>query len=74
MEPWESFGKVLVLTGVLLLVLGGLMLLAGKVPGVGRLPGDIYYQRGNFTFYFPLVTCILLSIILSVVLSLFLRR
>jgi hypothetical protein len=74
MELWQSFGKVLVITGVLLLVLGGLMLLAGKVPGVGRLPGDIYYQRGNFTFYFPLATCILLSIILSIVLSLFLRR
>ncbi|MEW6191778.1 MAG: DUF2905 domain-containing protein [Bacillota bacterium] len=74
MELWQSFGKVLVITGVLLLVLGGLMLLAGKVPGVGRLPGDIYYQRGNFTFYFPLATCILLSIILSIVLSLFFRR
>ncbi|MEW6770688.1 MAG: DUF2905 domain-containing protein [Bacillota bacterium] len=74
MELWQSFGKVLVITGILLLVLGGLMLLAGKIPGVGRLPGDIYYQRGNFTFYFPLATCILLSIILSIILSLFFRR
>ena len=74
MELWQGFGKMLLLIGATLMVLGGLILLLGKIPGVGRLPGDIYFHRGNFTFYFPLATCILLSIVLSIVLSLLLRR
>ena len=44
-----------------------------RIPGLGRLPGDIVYRKGNFTFYFPLVTCLLLSVILSLLLSLFRR-
>ena len=55
-------------------ILGGILLLAGKIPGIGRLPGDIFVQKGNFTFYFPLVTSILLSLLLSVILNLFFRR
>ena len=47
---------------------------SGKVPWIGRLPGDIYIERGNFRFYFPLATSILLSIVLTVILSLFWRR
>ena len=65
--------------GRLLIVLGGVLLLAGIALtafgriGLGRLPGDIVYRRGNFTFYFPLVTSILLSLILSLLLWLFRR-
>ncbi len=50
------------------------MLVAGRVPFLGRLPGDIAVQRGNWSFYFPLATSILLSLVLTVVLNLFARR
>jgi hypothetical protein len=46
----------------------------GKVPGIGRLPGDIYFRRGSFTFYFPLMTCLLLSLFLTLVFTIFGRR
>lgn len=74
MEVFQMFGKMLIVMGLLILLVGALLLLGGKIPGIGRLPGDILIQRGNFTFYFPVVTAILLSIILSVVLNLFFRR
>lgn len=73
MEPWQSLGRMLLLFGVLLIAAGGLLLLAGKLPGVGRLPGDILVRKGNFTFYFPLVTCIILSIVLTLLLNLLFR-
>ncbi|AEG60624.1 DUF2905 domain-containing protein [Desulforamulus ruminis] len=66
--------KMLIFFGLMLVILGGILLLAGKIPGLGRLPGDIFVQKGNFTFYFPLVTSILLSLLLTVILNLFLRR
>lgn len=56
------------------MVLGAIIWLGGKAPGIGKLPGDIIIKRGNFTFYFPLATSILLSVILSVILALFRRR
>jgi hypothetical protein len=69
----SDLGRVLILVGGLLLVLGLILTFSGKVPGLGRLPGDIVYRKGSFTFYFPLVTSILLSLVLTLVLSL-LRR
>jgi hypothetical protein len=64
-------GKFLMAAGLLLFVIG-LIFWSGFGRGwLGRLPGDIHYQRGNFSFYFPLVTCILASIILSLLLRLF---
>ncbi|PYQ50911.1 MAG: DUF2905 domain-containing protein [Acidobacteria bacterium] len=65
-------GRTLVVVGAVLLVVGLLMSLGAKVP-LGRLPGDIVYRRGSFTFYFPLVTCILVSLVLTAIFSL-LRR
>jgi hypothetical protein len=65
------FGLVMVLLGLALLVAGNL---SGKVPWLGRLPGDIYIQRGSWTFYFPLATCLLVSILLTLLFSLFGRR
>ena len=59
--------------GILIALGGAAIWVFGLVPGVGRLPGDIYVRRGNFTFYFPIATCIILSIIATVVLSLMRR-
>ncbi|GAW92711.1 hypothetical protein DEFDS_1432 [Calderihabitans maritimus] len=60
--------------GIFAVIIGLFMLGMGKVFNIGRLPGDIYYQKGNFTFYFPLASSILLSIILTIILNLLLRR
>jgi hypothetical protein len=65
---------MLILFGVVLALLGGLLLLAGKIPFLGRLPGDIVIRRENWSFYFPLTTSILLSLVLSLLLYLFGRR
>ena len=76
MNDLSPIAKMLILMGLFLVVLGGILLLASKLPhlGVGRLPGDIYIKRGNFTFYFPIVTCIIVSIMLTLLLNLFFRR
>jgi hypothetical protein len=60
-----EMGRLLLVLGALLFVLGLVLTFAGRVPLVGRLPGDIVYRRGNFTFYFPLATSILLSLLLT---------
>jgi len=71
-------GRMLVLLGVVLVVVGGVLWLGGavggKLPFLGRLPGDIHVERGNWSFYFPLTTSILLSIVLTLVLALLSRR
>lgn len=61
----SSMGKTLILIGLLLVVIGLLLTFAGKVPWLGKMPGDIVVKRENFTFYFPLATSIIISIILS---------
>jgi hypothetical protein len=70
--------KMLLLFGSLMVLLGLLLLagahFSGKVPWLGRLPGDIHIERGNWTFYFPLVTCLVVSIVLTLLFSLFGRR
>lgn len=70
----NSVGKVLMIFGAILFVLGGLFLLGGKIPWAGRLPGDIYVQKKNFIFFFPIATSILLSLVLSAILLLLRRR
>lgn len=69
----SDLGRTLIFFGLLLLVLGLVLSLAGKVPWIGHLPGDITIQRGRFTFYFPITTCILISVIVSLVLYFFRR-
>lgn len=72
----EDLGRMLLLFGVLLAVIGGAILLIGKVPGLGglgRLPGDITIQRDGFSCFFPLATSILLSIVLTILLNVILR-
>jgi hypothetical protein len=68
-----EIGKLLVIFGVLLVVVGVLLWSGFGAGWLGRLPGDIRVQRGNFSFYFPIVTCIILSIVLSLLFALFRR-
>jgi hypothetical protein len=63
-----SLGKSLIVVGLIIAAIGVLLTLAGRIPWIGRLPGDIYVKRENFTFYFPLATSIIISIILSFIL------
>jgi membrane protein implicated in regulation of membrane protease activity len=74
MIPFNGLGKLLILVGGILIIMGTIMVFAGKIPWLGRLPGDIYVERPNFTFFFPLTTSILVSVILSLVLYLLSRR
>ncbi len=74
MMEFTNVGKLLILVGGILIIVGAVLMLAGKIPWLGRLPGDIYIQRPNFTFYFPLTTSILISIVLSLVLYWLSRR
>jgi hypothetical protein len=74
MMPLSGVGKLLIVLGGLLTVVGAAIVLIGKIPWLGRLPGDIYIERRNFTFVFPLATSLLLSVILSLVLYLFSKR
>jgi hypothetical protein len=74
MMPFNSFGKLLILLGGILILVGAAMILLGKIPWLGRLPGDIYIERRNFTFFFPLTTSILISVMLSLVLYFLSRR
>jgi len=60
------FGKILLVAGLILAGIGLLLMLSGRIGWIGRLPGDIIIKRENFTFYFPLVTCILISVVLTV--------
>ena len=65
---------MILLFGFFMVALGGLLMIGGKLFGLGRLPGDIFIQREHFSFYFPVVTSIVLSLLLTVLLNLFLRR
>lgn len=67
----SDLSRFLIIAGLLLVVVGVALWLAPKIPWLGKLPGDFTWQRGNFTFYFPLGTCLLLSIILTLLFSLF---
>ncbi|HEY8417440.1 MAG TPA: DUF2905 domain-containing protein [Limnochordales bacterium] len=69
----SGLGRLLIFLGLGLAAMGLLLVLVGRVPGIGRLPGDILIQRGNFTFYFPLATSLVISLLLTLILSL-LRR
>ena len=71
---FDSVARLLILFGIVLALVGGLLLLLGKIPLLGRLPGDIVIRRETWSFYFPLTTSIVISVALSLLLSLFGRR
>lgn len=68
-----DIGRTLLVVGAVVFVIGLLLTFGSRVPGLGRLPGDIVVRKGSFTFYFPLVTSILLSLLLTAILSFFRR-
>ncbi len=74
MNDFFGFGKYLVMLGLIFIALGLLLNFAPKIPFLGKLPGDIYIKRDNFTFYFPLGTSILLSLLLTLLLNLIFRK
>ncbi len=69
-----DLGKILIFLGMVIVLLGVFLLIFGKIPFLGKLLGDIYVSRKNFTIYFPLATCILLSLILSLIARLWSKK
>jgi uncharacterized protein HemY len=73
-EGIQNLGKLLIVLGVIVIAIGGLLLFSGKIPWIGRLPGDILIQKKNYTFYFPLATSIIISMIITLIFWLLGRR
>ncbi len=71
MSGLGPLGKMLILLGVVIILIGVLLLIGERIPWIGRLPGDIIIRKKNFTFYFPIVTSIIISIILTLLFTLF---
>ena len=71
MFDFQFLGKSLIGFGLIIALIGILVFFSDKIPFIGRLPGDIYIKRENFSFYFPITTGLLLSLIISIVLWLF---
>ena len=69
-----DIGKIIIFFGLLLVVIGFIIMLGSKFPFIGKLPGDIVIERKNYSFYFPVTTCIIISIILSFIFWLFNKR
>ena len=66
-----ALGKMLVILGVVLVAVGLGFMFADKIPYIGRLPGDVYVKKERFSFYFPITTSIIISIILTILFSIF---
>ena len=71
MLEFGDLGKVLIILGAVIVGIGVLLVVGDKIPWVGRLPGDIIIRKEKITFYFPIVTCLILSILLTIIFSLF---
>lgn len=74
MNGFEHTGKLLIIAGLVIIAIGALIILSGKISWIGRLPGDILIQKKNFTFYFPIATSVILSVLLTLIFWLFFRR
>jgi hypothetical protein len=64
-------GKILILLGVFIIAIGVLLLIGEKIPWIGKLPGDIVIKKEKFTFYFPITTSVVISILLTLLFALF---
>ena len=73
MSVFSGMGKFLVLAGVFLILLGVLFVFWERIPYLGKLPGDFMVQRGSFRVFIPIVTCVIISVILTVVVNILLR-
>jgi hypothetical protein len=71
MTPLSGLGKALIIAGTIMAGIGVLFLIAPKIPWLGRLPGDLTVKRDGFRLYFPLTTCIIISILLTLLFNLF---
>lgn len=69
----NDMAKFIIMAGIVLILIGAVVGLVGKIPGAGKLPGDILIKKENFSFYFPLTTCLLLSIVISLIMYFFRR-
>jgi hypothetical protein len=69
-----QLGKFLIIIGATIAFLGAILVTMGRIPFLGKLPGDIHVQKENFSFYFPITTSILISVILSLIFWLFSKR
>jgi len=70
----QPLAKFIILAGVVLVIVGVILCFFKEIPFLGRLPGDIHIEKKNFSFYFPITTCILISVILSVIFYLLSKR
>ncbi|MDI3339111.1 MAG: DUF2905 family protein [Sphaerobacter sp.] len=73
MSDLSQLGKVILGLGLILVLLGGILFLVGRVPLLGRLPGDLTFRRGPVTVYIPLATMLLLSLLLTIILNILFR-
>ncbi|MDR4509079.1 MAG: DUF2905 domain-containing protein [Candidatus Brocadiaceae bacterium] len=65
----NGFGKTLIFLGIIMIVFGIFFMIGNKIPFLGKLPGDISVQKKNFNFYFPITTCIIISVILTIIMK-----
>jgi hypothetical protein len=69
----SGIGRLLIISGVLLLILGLVLVLGGKIPFWGRLPGDIVIRKDGFTFFAPIITMLIISVVLTILLNIIFR-
>jgi hypothetical protein len=69
-----ELGRLLIVVGAIIALVGVVLLIGPRIPWLGQLPGDIVVRRDNFTFHFPIVTSIVVSVVLTLLLNLFFRR
>lgn len=74
MNHMQDFGRILIFAGLVLLILGSLLYFSKALTWFGKLPGDFYFRKGNFSFYFPLMTSVLLSLVLTLLMYLFNKK
>lgn len=70
----ESIGRMLIFFGIVIIFTGLLFMLAGRIPHLGKLPGDIAIHKKGLHIYFPLATSLIISLVLTIILSIFIRR
>lgn len=70
----NEIGRTIVILGLILILVGGILAFSPKVPFLGKLPGDIFIKKDGFSFYFPLATSIIISILLTIILNFFTRK